>query len=155
MKTHTQPTTFMRRQLIMLVCLVVSPSASVRAQGVAGKWSVMWDADIRFDHDTAIVKGRKPATVELTQRGDSVFGTWSGGVEPGGVALRGTFDGRTMRLTSGVNERTGTRDGQPMKMKVRWDVNGALQGAKLAGTLFIYIGDMPAAPRRWDGQRVP
>src|SRR5206468_396498 len=110
---------------------------------VAGKWSVMWDADIRLDHDTAIVKSRKPATLELTQRGDSVVGTWSSGPETG-TEVRGTFDGRVLQLTSGTNERAGMRDGKPMKMKVRWDIRGALQANKLGGSLFLYLGDLAA-----------
>ena len=72
-----------------------------------------------------------------------------------GVELRGTFDGKTVRLSSGTHERAGMRDGQPIKVMVRWDINGALQGSELKGTLFIYLGDRPAPVRRWDAKRMP
>src|SRR5436305_5448828 len=126
------------RNFFAAVGLAIVAHAPLGAQGIGGKWSVIWDADIRMDHDTAIAKARKPATLELTQRGDSVFGTWSGGIEPG-IPLKGTFDGRAIQMSSGVMERTGMRDGQPMKMRVRWDVRGALSGSALTGTLFIYL----------------
>jgi hypothetical protein len=73
------------------------------------------------------------------------------------MPLRGTTDGQSIRMTSGTNERTGMRDGQPVKMKVRWDFRGELKGSTLAGILFLYLGngELPAPARQWEGRRVP
>ena len=142
----------MRLHLVVLA-LTLAATAS-HAQGIAGKWAVTWDSDIAQDHDTAIVKKRSPATLELTLKGDSAFGVWNATVDQG-TQLRGTFDGKTLRLTTGTNERAVKRDGVDMKMKVRWDFTGApdASGSKLAGTLFIYLGDRPSPPRRWEAIR--
>jgi hypothetical protein len=143
-----------RISMSVAVLATLAAHAHAQAPNIAGRWTVLWDADVRIDHDTAVVKSRKPASLELTQRGDSVFGVWGAGPD-GGVQLRGTFNGRTVRLTSGVNERTGMVDGRPVQMKVRWDIAGAREGSKLAGTIMLYLGQLPAVPRRWDAQRVP
>ena len=100
----------LHRALCIALCAI---SSRLGAQGVSGKWTV-WDSDIRLDHDTAVVNSRRPATLELTQRGDSIFGTWSsGGLET--TALRGTIDGRGFKLTSGVIERMGRSTESPRR----------------------------------------
>jgi hypothetical protein len=147
-------TPVMRLSLSIAILASLTLHVQAQAPNIAGRWAVTWDADVRIDHDTAVVKSRKPASLELTQRGDSVFGVWGAGPD-GGIQLRGTFNGRTVRLTSGVNERTGMVDGKPVQMKVRWDIAGALDNSKLAGTLMLYLGTLPAVPRRWDAQRAP
>jgi len=58
-------------------------------------------------------------------------------------------------MTTGKNERTVKVNGESVKMAVRWDMNGVLQGPKLAGSLFIYIADRSAPARRWEAQRAP
>jgi hypothetical protein len=124
------------------------------AQSVTGRWAVTWDADVRIDHDTAIVRSRKPATLELTQRGDSVVGTWSAGPD-GHTPVRGTFDGRSLKLSSGTVERNGMIDGKPTPMKIRWDIAGSVEAAKISGVLFLYMGVLPPVPRHWEAQRAP
>jgi hypothetical protein len=142
----------MRLQIFIVAFAIAATSA--HAQSIAGKWSVTWDSDITMDHDTAVVKKRSTATLELALHGDSVTGVWGGG--PGaGAQLRGTFDGKALRLTTGTNEREVRVNGEPVKMKVRWDITGAVQGAKLAGSLFIYVGDRPPPARRWEAIRAP
>jgi len=142
----------MRSQI--LVVLLALAATSAHAQSIAGKWSVTWDSDITLDHDTAIVKKRSTTTLEFTVKADSVFGVWNAGPDSG-TQLRGTFDGKTLRMTTGTNERAVKVNGESMKMKVRWDLNGVLQGPKLAGSLFIYVADRNAPARRWEAQRAP
>jgi len=139
---------------VALLGVASAAASSAGAQGIGGKWSIVWDSDITMDHDTAIVKKRSTGTMELTVKGDSVAAVWNGGIGQG-PQLRGTFDGKTLRMTTGTNERVIKRNGEDVKMRVRWDVNGALQGEKLAGSLFIYISDMTAPARRWEAQRAP
>jgi len=142
------------RYVVTLFLAVIGIGAPAKGQSIVGKWAVTWDADIGIDHDTAVVKARKPATLELTQRGDSIFGIWSTGPS-GGVPVRGTFDGRSLNLSSGVTERTGMIDGKPTPMKVRWDIAGSVQASKIAGVLMLYLGALSPVPRRWEAQRAP
>jgi hypothetical protein len=140
------------RLRIFAVALALA-ATQAHAQSIAGKWSVTWDSDITMDHDTAIVKRRSTTTLEFTSNGDSVTAVWGG---PGqGSQMRGTFDGKALRMTTGKNERVIKVNGESVKMMVRWDVNGALQGSKLAGTMFIYVGDRSAPGRRWEAVRAP
>jgi len=142
-------------RLFVTYLLAVSGMAtSANAQSVVGKWAVTWDADISIDHDTAIVKSRKPATLDLTQRGDSIFGVWTTGPSAG-IPVRGTFDGRSLNLSSGVTERAGMIDGKPTPMKVRWDISGSVQASKISGVLMLYLGALSPVPRRWEAQRAP
>jgi hypothetical protein len=142
----------MRLQIYIVAFAIAATSA--HAQSIAGKWSVTWDSDITMDHDTAVVKKRSTTTLELARSGDSVTGVWGGGPDSG-TRLRGTYDGKALRLTTGTNEREVKVNGQTVKMKVRWDITGAMQGSKLAGALFIYVGDRPPPARRWEAIRAP
>ena len=78
------------------------------------------DSDITLDHDTAIVKKRSTTTLDLTLKGDSVIGVWNAGPDQG-TQLRGTFDGKTLRMTTGKNRRVVKVNGESVKMMVRWD----------------------------------
>ena len=139
--------------VVALLGVAAATPHSAGAQGIGGKWSIVWDSDITVDHDTAIVKKRSTGTLEFTVKGDSVNSGVGRG--PGGAPLRGTFDGKSLRLTTGTNERVIKRNGEDVKLPVRTDMTGALQGQKLSGTLFIYISDLKAAPRRWEAERAP
>ena len=141
-------------RLQIFVTSLALAATSAQAQSIAGKWSVTWDSDITLDHDTAIVKKRSTTTLDLTLKGDSVIGVWNAGPDQG-TQLRGTFDGKTLRMTTGKNERVVKVNGESVKMMVRWDMNGVLQGPKLAGSLFIYVADRPAPARRWEAVRAP
>jgi hypothetical protein len=132
--------------------LLVAAAMTAHAQGVTGAWSATFDFDISMQKDSFVVKSRGPATLILMQRGDSVAGTWQSG--PGGVRdVRGTFDGRVLRLTTGLNESEVRVNGEPRKMKVRTDWMGALQGNRLSGTMFIRIGEREPPARRWEAER--
>src|SRR5689334_19399079 len=102
--------------LVLSLALAASPAF---AQSVAGKWSVTWDSDITMDHDTTIVKKRSTTTLELALKGDPVTGVWGGGPDQG-TQLRGTFDGKSLRMTTGTNERVIKINGESVKMMVRW-----------------------------------
>lgn len=143
----------MRRQLACVAALLCA-ARSASSQNVAGHWTATFDSDIRAERDTFRVLKRGPATLDLTQRGDSVFGVWRAGTLDTSV-VKGTFDGRALKLTSGLAERTIKFNGQATTMKVRTDLSGVVHGSTVVGTLFIYIGDRPPAPRKWEGQRRP
>lgn len=130
----------------------VVPSA--RAQSVAGMWTVTYDADINTSGDVVTVKKRSKGHLVLEQRGDSVFGRF----KPEGMPdpernISGTFDGKVLKLTTGLVRRTIRMNGQPIDMMTRTDWMGAVDGASMKGTMLIQIGDRPAPPRRWEAVR--
>jgi hypothetical protein len=124
------------------------------AQSVAGTWTVTYDSDINTSGDVVTVKKRSTGRLALEQRGDSVFGRF----KPEGMpdperALSGTFDGRVLKLTTGLLRRTIRINGQPTEMMTRTDWMGAVEGASMRGTMMIQMGDRPAPPRRWEAVR--
>jgi hypothetical protein len=137
-------------RMLLVLMLTVAPTAL--AQGVTGTWSAMFDSDITIQRDTFIVKARGPATLVLTQRGDSVTGTWKSGSSPA-RDVSGTFDGRVLRLTTGRRESEIRVNGEPVKMMTRTDWMATLQGNRLTGTLFIRLGDREPPARRWEADR--
>ena len=136
----------------MIVALSVAIAPAVAAQGVTGTWNGPFDSDLTMQRDTFVVKARRPATLVLVQRGDSVTGTWTSGPLPA-AELRGTFDGRVLRLTTGLRESEVRINGEPRKMVTRTDWVGSLQGNRLSGTMFIRIGDREPPARRWEAER--
>ena len=131
--------------------LMVVAATPVHGQSVAGKWAAMFDSDITTYKDTVVVKARQPARLVLSQHGDSVVGFWVNRMDS--VEVRGTFDGRTLRMSTGVREREIKVNGQSTRMKVRTDWTASLQGSGLAGTMLINIGDRPAPARRWEATK--
>ncbi len=129
--------------------LVATPRAG--AQSVAGTWTVTYDSDINTGGDVVTVKKRSTGRLVLEQRGDSVFGRFMpDGMPDPERPLSGTFDGKVLRLTTGLLRRTVRINGQPTEMPTRTDWMGALKGATLQGTMLIQIGERPAPPRRWE-----
>jgi hypothetical protein len=139
----------MIRHALFVLAVAVT---TANAQAVTGTWSATFDSDMTMKKDSFVVKSRGPATLVLTQRGDSVSGTWSSGLG-GARDVHGTFDGRVLRLTTGLNESEVRINGEPHKMKVRTDWMGTMQGNRLAGTMFIRIGDREPPARRWEADR--
>jgi hypothetical protein len=136
----------------VLAAVIASVPAAMPAQGVAGHWSATFDADVSVSGENMVVKGRRPAALDLTARGDSVFGKWIvADLET--VSVSGTFDGRVLRLTSGVHEREMRINGQATKVKTRIDWTAAVAGNTLDGTMFIRLGDREPPPRRWEAKR--
>ena len=137
---------------LLLAFLISIPL--LQAPTVSGSWKAVFDADMRrASDDEWKVNKRSNARLILEQRGDSVFGTWQGENLPDPAGLRGTFDGKTLRLTSGTNERVGQVNGQPVRMKVRQDFTATLERGALKGVLFIHIDDRPAPARKWEATR--
>lgn len=121
------------------------------AQGVAGSWVVTFDSDINTSGDVVTVKKRSTGRLVLEQRGDSVFGRFKAdGMPDPERSVHGTFDGKTLELTTGLARRTIRINGQPTEMPMRTDWIGAVSGASIRGTMLIQIGDRPAPARRWE-----
>ena len=127
-------------------------AAATQKPGVAGPWHVTFDSDLRRDGESVTVTKRAKGELTLEQRGDSVFGTFKSGPDAA-RPLSGTFDGKTLKLTTGTNRSTIRMNGKPVEMAVRTDWMGALDATGIRGTMFIQIGDRPAPPRKWEAIR--
>jgi hypothetical protein len=127
---------------------------SVGGQDVTGTWTVTWDSDINTSGDVVTVKKRSTGRLVLEQRGDSVFGRFQpDGMPDPNRPLRGTFDGKVIKLTTGSLRRTVTMNGTPTEMMTRTDWMGAFDGTFFKGTIFVQVGDRPAPPRKWEAVR--
>ena len=136
----------------MVLALSIAVAPALAAQGVTGTWNAMFDSDITMQKDSFVVKARRPALFVLVQKGDSVTGTWGSGSLPT-VPVRGTYDGRVLRLTTGQRESEIRVNGEARKMMIRTDWMGSLQGNRLSGTMFVNIGDREPPARRWEADR--
>lgn len=139
---------------VMALGVMLLTASRVRAQGVAGAWTVTYDSDINTSGDVVTVKKRSTGRFVLEQRGDSVFGRFEAdGMPDPERPLSGTFDGKVLKLTTGLARRTIRINGQPTEMPMRTDWMGAVTGESIRGTMLIQIGDRPAPPRRWEAVR--
>jgi hypothetical protein len=102
--------------------------------------------------DSVVVKARRPATLVLVQKGDSVTGTWSS-APTSMLPVRGTFDGRVLRLTTGPRESEVRVNGEPKTMTTRTDWMASVQGNRLSGTMFIHLGGREPPARSWEADR--
>jgi hypothetical protein len=90
----------------------------------------------------------------LEQRGDSVFGSFkSDGAPDEPRRLSGTFDGKTLKLTTGTARSTVRVNGKPTEMTMRTDWMGGVVATGLQGTMFIQFGDRPPPARKWEATR--
>lgn len=141
----------MRFRTLTMALGMLALAAPATAQGVAGTWTVTYDADISRNGDQVIVKKRATGRLVLQQRGDSVFGRFKPeGLPDPDRPLSGTFDGKVLKLTTGPLRRTVNIDGEPTEMMTRTDWMGAVDGTSMRGTMFIQVGDRPAPPRKWE-----
>ena len=145
----------MRLISVLLVAgMIAYADSHATAQGVAGTWRVTYDSDIRRDGEEITVNKRGKGVLTLEQRGDSVFGSLKGEASPETPRpLSGTFDGKTLKLTTGAVRGRVNINGKATDMPMRTDWMGAVDGTGLRGTMFVQIGDRPAPPRKWEAVR--
>ena len=62
--------------------------------------------------------------------------------------VTGTFDGKTLKLTTGTSRRAVRINGQPAEMAMRTDFMGALDGSGMRGVMLVQVGDHPAPARK-------
>lgn len=142
------------RPFVMLAasaCLAAALARPASAQRVAGSWLVTFDSDISRNGDVVTVKKRGTGRLVLEQRGDSVVGTFAaGGLPEPARSVSGTFNGKTLVLTTGAQRRTIRVNGQPREMLTRTDWMGVVDAAGMRGTMLIQVGDRPAPARQWE-----
>ncbi|HUQ83889.1 MAG TPA: hypothetical protein VM076_22255 [Gemmatimonadaceae bacterium] len=143
----------MNARLLLMVASLAAVTTVRQKPSVAGTWQVTFDSDLRRDGEKVTVTKRSKGELTLQQRGDSVFGTFKTDGLDSARPLAGTFDGKTLKLTTGANRTTIRMNGKPVEMVVRTDWMGALDAAGMRGTMFIQMGERPAPPRKWEATR--
>ena len=143
------------RVLFSLSMIAVSALGATRvsAQGIGGTWNVTWDSDLRVDGEKVTVNKRSKGKLVLEQRGDSVFATFTSDGPAEARQLAGTFDGKTLKLTTGTTRGSVRINGKPTDMTMRTDWMGAVVPSGMQGSMFIQMGDRPATPRKWEATR--
>jgi len=142
----------MRSQpLLLALASIAFLGSTASAQKVAGTWAITYDADIRRDGEDVTVNSRRTTRLVLEQRGDSVFGTFGDDAMPEPPRkVSGTFDGKTLKLTTGTTRRTVRINGQATEMDTRTDIMGAVHATGMRGVMLLQVGDRPAPPRKWE-----
>jgi hypothetical protein len=151
----------MSRLMICACALWLATATDASAQQrVSGTWLVEYDMRLEREGDGAErVTERGKARLELSQRGDSLFGIWQGSTGPSRTErpVRGTVEGGNVRFTTGVAEATISRNGAETKLQIVSEFSGAVDGDIIGGTMTVRPlsgPEMPAGRRRtWDGRR--
>jgi hypothetical protein len=137
---------------LSLSAIVPHDVARAQAGGVAGEWVVDWDSGLRTDKGRVIaVQRRSRGVLTLTQHGDSVSGTWASGFrgprgeDAGPIPVRGLLRGGALALVA-----EAARPGAPPPGIT---FQGELANGALTGTMYIVLGSLPPAPRRWEARR--
>ena len=147
---------------MVFACALMLPAGNgVSAQQrVSGTWLVDYDMRIAREGDGAErVTERGKARLELSQRGDSLFGTWqaSTGLSRAERPVRGTVEGSNVRFTTGPAEATINRNGEETKIQIVSEFSGAVDGDSIGGVMTVRPLNGPGMPagsdRKWDGRR--
>ena len=152
----------MRSRILLLIAVTFAATSHVQAQGIAGKWSVSYDARVQRQGDgEEVVTGRGKAILVLQQTGDSVTGTWTPTDAPAGhpaVARQvwGTVSGKIVRFTTGPSEATVMMNGDSRTVQVTSNYLGTVDGDAIAGSVSATSADgaISTGIRKWDGTRV-
>jgi hypothetical protein len=148
--------------ILAVVALAGTGLRPVKAQGsVAGKWSTEFDIGIRNENGVETSMGTRAATMTLSVKGDSVFGTWqaaadSTGKLPAAIHLSGTTGGSKARLRSEPVERTVRMNDEEQKVKMFTTYVLAVDGDKIDGTSTVAAldGSFEANPRPFSAKRI-
>ena len=150
--------------VLLLDCVLVSAlarGAIAQAVSAAGTWDVTYASGVRDNSDGSLTVTREAVgTFALTQRGDSVSGTWTSTLAgPGKVEwrVRGTLRSNRLHLV-GFDPRVEDPPpaGQERVSAQEWI--GDLEGDRLSGQILMELerpnGErLGLAPRPWTGAR--
>ena len=141
----------MRSTILLALGAIAGLGSIASAQKVSGTWAITYDADIRRDGENFTVNSRRTTRLVLEQRGDSVFGTFGDDNMPEPPRkVSGTFDGKTLKLTTGTSRRMVRINGQATEMATRTDFVGAVDATGMRGVMLVHVGDHSPPPRKWE-----
>src|ERR1043165_8244736 len=75
-----------RIAVLAAVTALLIPQLARAQASIAGKWSTEFDIGIRNENGVETSMGKRQATLVLTMKGDSIFGTWTVAPLPDGPA---------------------------------------------------------------------
>ena len=134
----------------ILVALAAGPLA---AQGINGSWITEFERQLRNENGEVTAGEKTKARLVLTQKGDSVTGTWQmleGAATP--RALKGTISGNKVSLTSQVQAKRNINGEESVTtLTVVYDFT--VEGNKLQGTSTAKGSDMEMPPRPFTAVR--
>ena len=140
---------------LIVSALFVVTASPVAAQGISGRWITEFDRSVRNENGNVTTGDKAKALIVLTQKGDSVTGTWEvldrGPSQSGPTApprqLRGTIAGNKVSLSMRVDgKRNINGEESAVSMTMLYDLT--VDGDKLQGTTTAKSSDMemPARP---------
>jgi hypothetical protein len=138
--------------IVGVAALLVALPVRAQAPRASGRWLVTFDANVTRKGAAVVVEAREQATLQLTQRGDSVSGTWKVASAPPRI-VHGTYDGKTLALRTETAEQEIRVNGKPVKMQSMTEWSAAISGVTIAGTMLVRLGDRAPVPRKWEGLR--
>lgn len=139
------------KKLLSLAALALLSAAPLSAQGINGEWITEFDRMMRNDGGSVSTSDKARAKMTLTQKGDSVTGTWQlVGDAPAGAKpreLKGTIAGNKVALQAQF-QATINRNGETEERTLTMLYDFAISGDKLEGTMQTKSDDMgmPARP---------
>ena len=137
----------MKRAAVATLAFLAILHQPASAQGeLIGAWRTEFDIGIRSENGVETSMGKRQATMTLTLKGDSVFGTWQvivpeGGKAPPALRLSGTRTGGKVTLQSEPVERTVRMNDEEQQVKMITGYVFELSGDELRGTTRTWSAD--------------
>ena len=123
------------------------------AQGINGSWITEFERQMRNENGVVSGGEKTKARLVLTQKGDSVTGTWQ--ILEGSAAaraLKGTISGTKVSLTTQVQARRNI-NGEESATTLTVVYDFTVEGDKLQGTSTAKGSDMEMPPRPFTAVR--
>jgi hypothetical protein len=153
--------TFTAVAVLALATTLHRPAAAQASP--AGTWSTEFDIGIRNENGVETSMGKRAATMTLTLKGDSVFGSWqvapdSSGPAPAPIKLSGVRAGTKVTLRAEPVERTVRMNDEESRVKMVTTYSLELRGDTLDGSSRVSAldgsfesNDRPFSARRAKG----
>lgn len=148
----------MRVRTMLLTGGLMLVAASAQAQSVAGKWTANFPMRVRMENgEPSQAEQQGIALLELEQKGDSVFGTWTVQNTPAQVPprqLRGTFVAGKLVFQAQVEGRVNM-NGDERTVKMITTYEATLKGDALDGTMSSKSedGSIESSPMPWSAKK--
>ncbi len=122
-----------------LALLTATNRPAIAQSTPAGTWNTEFDIGIRNQNGVETSMGKRAATMTLTLKGDSVYGSWqvapdSSGPAPAPIKLSGIRAGTKVTLRAEPVERTVRMNDDEQRVKMVTSYNLEFRGDALDGT---------------------
>jgi hypothetical protein len=125
--------------LLAMVAGFAAPRMAIAQGSIAGTWSTEFDIGIRNENGVETSMGKRQATLVLTLKGDSVFGSWTvaaaaGLPSPPAVKISGVRSGSKFVFQQEPVERTVNSNGEERRIKMVSKYAVEIHGDEMTGT---------------------